>query len=62
MDPEGIVLSEMSNTVSSHLYVEFKKQNKQSKMKTDSQIQRANWLVVARGEEAEGFGKIGEEN
>ena len=38
------------------------KTNKQSKMKTDSPIQRANWLVAARGEEAEGFGKIGEEN
>lgn len=38
------------------------KTNKQSKTKIDSPIQRANWLVAARGEEAEGFGKIGEEN
>ena len=55
MDFADIMLSEISqtmiNTVRAHLYVESKKQNKETKkMKIYSQIQRTNgWLPEGRG-------------
>ena len=55
MELEGSMLSEISqrktNTVWSHLYVESKKQNEQTKQNENRLIDTDKKLVPARGEE-----------
>ena len=62
MDLQGIVLSVISqrktNTIRLHLYVEYKKQNKQTN-KT-KQTHRENKLVTSRGEGSQEKDKIDE--
>ncbi|CAN0450415.1 unnamed protein product [Rangifer tarandus platyrhynchus] len=60
MNLEGIMLSEKKkNTKWSHLYVDYKKQNKQYKMKTDSDTEKNGWCCRGEGR---GRGEIGEGN